>query len=283
MKILLAATFGFICSLPAWPQTEHGTVVVVFATNEDLSVAADSRGIIGGRDVDDNVCKISTLDRKLIIGIAGIMGQFDKGKQIWDALAIAKSTFAGVEKKPTSDIAADMATAWGAALKNKFTSELITRRDQTLDAIRGSKEPDVLATGFIGGVSGGRFSLWMVKIRFSVARTGYSVRYTTTQYPHPEKEPELIAFGRGDIAGEAFFATTPRGSEWARQIRLANAAASPRLRNAIAAIRAVELSIKYLPIMPGHSVIDVGGPIDTVKMARNGTIDWIQRKLACKD
>jgi hypothetical protein len=281
-RILLLAAIGIMIPLCAWSQVKHGTVVVAYATENGVTVAADSRGIIGGqRDVDDNVCKISTLGNQLIVGLAGIKGHIESGgRWSWDVLAIAQNIFTGLKYKSTSDdLPYAFSVAWGKALENQFSRELRLRPNDTL-ANKSKDEGPTLASGIVTGrAKAGNIVIYIVKINYSPLRSGqFSVHSELT----PFAPPGTVTLGRAEISNEITSGVTARGIQWRNELTAQNMRSSARMRDAIPAIRIVELSISYLPIRPPLTINDVGGPVDAVKLTPDGKIDWIQRKQYCQ-
>ena len=72
MKSLVITFFVFSIGV-AWPQIEGGTVVFVYFSKDEVTVAADSRTIrIPDGAQFDTECKISAFGNQFVFSLAGI-------------------------------------------------------------------------------------------------------------------------------------------------------------------------------------------------------------------
>jgi hypothetical protein len=211
VKRVIFLAFFVTCRI--WPQTAFGTLVAVYATNDEVAVAADSRAILGGREVD-NTCKIAVLGKKLIIALAGKKGyMLTADKWDWDTTAIAHATFQEMPavEQAGGQFARKFSMAWGSAVSAQFTRDLQIRRKETLEFLPNN----VLANGLVIGrePSG---SLAIYTIRFTYTSKGE--HFVATYEVGPRLTPVTLALGTADIFNEVVFDQSERGRKWHREL-----------------------------------------------------------------
>jgi hypothetical protein len=99
-------------------EIKTGTIIVVINHPTKIALAADSRTVwLGKRDgYDDDACKISAPDKRVIIALAGLLKRDVASKQeSWDpmeeASRISHETF--TQPSPTDDPVSQIAHRWG--------------------------------------------------------------------------------------------------------------------------------------------------------------------------
>lgn len=262
--------------LHAWSQVPHGTILVLNAEEGEAAVAADSRGFIGDRELDD-MCKISALGNKLIVGVTGHSGYFRNGKVTWDALTIAHQIFRRVSLKATTqNLPLEFANAWGLSLKKQLWIELHSRPSGTLGVVKDNAYINGLV---VGRREGKEILIYVVIVTYRNLGARHIADYQVT----PINPPSTLAMGLVDIANEFKEGETERARKWKEELTHEKMNATEQLRIAIPAIGIVNLTIRYsTPQKIGTSLLNaVGGPIDAIKMDRAGNINWIQRKKNC--
>src|SRR5271167_886932 len=119
MKMVFAV---FLASIPltAFAQIESGTFVTLESSQNEIVVAADSRSIIDGKELDDS-CKIRALGNELIFSTAGEAGVVNK----WDSFTIAENLFRRLsQEKAAEPVPIRLANAWGNEVKSKLKAQI---------------------------------------------------------------------------------------------------------------------------------------------------------------
>jgi 20S proteasome alpha/beta subunit len=176
MKIELVLCIWLI-GVPAWSQTEHGTIVVAFGlTQGHIALAADSMATLSNGD-QGRVCKITTIDNKLIAAVTGIAGHVAEGKWDFSALASAHAVSARftTREKKGNNFASLFVKAWAVELVHKFNHELRVRPSETVPA---SGDP-LLANGIVIGLDEKReLGIWAIHLKYRTLANGRKIAYS---------------------------------------------------------------------------------------------------------
>lgn len=267
----------------AWPQTGHGTLVVVFGLNDgNISVAADSRGMIGYY-ANDHTCKIATVGDKLVVAGTGEYGHLSHGRWDWTAIATAHRTFDTFSKAEFArkDFSTIFVERLMNALVKNFNNELrISPKEVTTSA-----KNNILWTQIvIGPDEKGTIGEWVTFIKLRNGTTkGSKVAYNLPT-EHRGELPVYLAAGETDIANEIFYRKTARGIQWQGEIKAASANLPIGEQSNFIARSFVDYSIRYLPprVIGVREVQAVFGPIDSLTIDTSGRIRWGEHKAECQ-
>jgi hypothetical protein len=272
MKVLLCS-FLLIQSLNAVTQPESGTVIVVQSSQDEMVVAADSR-TYRGSDVSDDRCKITPLGG-MIFAASGNTANGYKGQPIfWDTHVIAKQVFVRVaQTHAAGPLLRRVANAWGIEVQKKYQAAL-----KTVPADAFGLEDGKMTTGVFAGFYENTPLIVKVPITYEVLKKGApKVKFKVDEAPRGM----TLTVGHNDIANEYFDGQTPRSRQWRQEL--------PHFAKtndglALAAIKAVELSIQYYPLVniEGRMVPPMGGGVDAVRLRQSG-LEWIQLKPNCPE
>lgn len=280
MKLILLFCICFI-NATAWPQTQHGTILLVIGFKDGpVAVAADSLAY-GWNGDTYTVCKIATVGDKLIVAASGYTDRITHGKVDFSALASAREVFSRFPKKKvaTKNFGPQFIGAWNESLVDKINQQLNYRNS---DITAYLPDDNLTSTIVVGVDEKGLVSTWSTGLRYrSVGnrKVVFSMPVkTTTELPYE------VHSGENDIADEAYHLTTPRGREWNHELWQGSAGLPVDQRSTYWARQLIDLTLRYLPpkTFGVRQVTTVGGPIDSVTIDRAGTIKWGDHKPECK-
>lgn len=270
-----------LCPASAWTQSEFGTIVVVFRSEDKIVMAADSRVNYGDGIYDDNHCKIVALGNEIIFAATGIVGEFSSslpqelrfsaGEEV---RRVFSNPWFDSELLDFQGKVAQLASRWGAAMTNRFTRAAPRRLQHWLERMTG----DIFIQGIFAGVEpDGHLSLVVTKVTYGRPIAGLERRTATFHLERIVSDsPFLQAFGGTEIFQEFTARSTGRAHREVIQLALDLERYPPELRDALRVIRLVDLTIAF------HRRRDsVGGEIDAIEPLRDRTIRWIQRKPQC--
>ena len=241
--------------------------------DDDIALAADSRAIVG-HSYAPNDCKIATIDNKLIITSSGMNGRVLTGGHLdYSTFTIAAEVAARFSAREVAfnTFGSRFAEAWAVSFGEALQHDMDSHPNEATDS----------ANGVIVGLSDkGVLGYWFVRWRRVIASDRKTVQHTVTR----KDWPGLVLLGEGAIADEAINGSTARGKKWKLDIQAHADKLPADQRNAFFARQFVDLSIRNLPpgTIEGYKVQDVGGPIDSITMDRNGRIKWGEHKPECK-
>jgi hypothetical protein len=255
--------------------TADGTTIVVGFSKDKVVIAAESRAGDEDRLYNDNACKITALNDRLLFTVSGRYIDRTHGVLGWDAAEQAKTAFSRVSKLPLEFyLAVDVASIWQELLAQNISDHIRATELASLEPNR------IYVDGWFLGLSP------MGNIQAAYARIATLAGvYPPRLYSPPVVEGEVLDAMRFTVQGEgrAQFVeflndTSARAkAERSNTIRLSRTW-PPEEADARMAMRLVELLVKY-----ADHPEDVGGPVDAVELKKSGTIHWIQRKPNCKD
>jgi hypothetical protein len=275
---LAALLFGFAsgaCCAPAVAQVKHGTVNVIYFSDEKIAMAADSReAFTAGAPPDDRGCKVAALRGNTIFTVSGAIAYEGDGISMrpWNSLdeayRIANSqlgplvTFGDINT---------LATDWASTMRFKWARLRAVHPEDVTRAVNQSTEGDV-EDAYFGGLAGaGRLVLFSVHI---FPNDG-DIAQTVVQVTCANQE-QFCSMGSGSgIVSEFVNQTSERAQKEASRWR-PPPSSGPEDFGVFRAMRLVQLAERYY----GR---DVGGPVDAVQLSRDGSIKWYARKPNCQD
>jgi hypothetical protein len=272
VKVFLCALL-LIQSLNVVGQLESGTLIVVNTSPDEIIVAADSR-TYRGTEQSDNRCKITPLGG-MIFAASGTTAHGYKGQPLlWDTHIIAKQVFVrAAAADAAQQLLLQVAKSWGREVQKKFQAALGTNPVDSFGF-----EGNNITSGVFAGFYNNAPLVVTVPITYEVLKSGALRVYSKVKQAPTGK---ALTVGHNTIANELMDGQTPRSRQWRQGPRpLANTTDGL----ALGAILAVELSIKYHPLVniQGKMLPPVGGPIDVVRLRQSG-LEWIQRKPNCQE
>jgi len=267
MRLLSLVLLIFCLIDPATAQVEHGSIGVVYFTQEKIAAAADSRGILAKREIDDSICKIAALGGNIIFVSTGIVRSFGLAPLVpdWDNIEAAREALAkisGQNPKMRPNIA-KIANEWIGTMEANFN--IMARQKPDLFSQYSPQKPESFTVGLLGGLDAdGVLALFQMKIDISDSGKRAEGRFRRVEKCGPYN---FCIIGAQDMATEA---AQKEVAEW-------NPTETALVEDydILRAIRLVELTIKQ------HTGDDVGGKIDAVQLVRDGSIRWYRRKENC--
>jgi hypothetical protein len=289
-QLKLIALFFLFAALPTAAQVEtmHGTTVVMFLSQDEVTVAADSRAVghVGHYALySDNYCKIATFSDKILYAEAGVGSascNFVGNSCRWKLMDVTRELIRKVEAIHANQSARALASAWSVEVSDLFWKEYFLHpKRAAADAPPGvplaiGHFATVDAEGVIDAASAQLFHdqplFGPVHIysRVDDIDLGTAKEWTAT-----------VAGSGGDIAIEFLRGTTARAlaerSTWPTPTKAVEAHKVMEGR----AIRTVRLSIDFFPVK-GSEPADVGGPVDAARLTAKGA-SWIRNEKNCPE
>jgi hypothetical protein len=238
-------------------QQSAATVVLARITEQNLTVAADSRGTtVDGRRVD-NVCKIAALNSHTVFAAGGMLQVTvnDNNPFIpaWSALGVASEALRRV--RPTS--VGSLAEEWANIISSNLRWDLLMEFWPTIQGM----EPD-------GGIVMGMFAIGTAGIQefqatfLTLKCLGYPFCYAIERVWKP------VPFGDiGFLGDSTAFSAVSRAAR--RYPNLPDN--SQRLRSLIQ--KAIETGVSDT----------IGGDVDALELKHFNSVRWIHRKSNCPE
>jgi len=264
---VMAMLFVVVNAAHAQINASSGTVIVFEITDDEVVIAADSRGTTKVNTPEDTQCKIAAFkSHRAVFAVTGA-AIVVMDKLGWDAISDAKQSFIiGNTALSTENVrthliavgktwAQKAVTAWG---------RMLSLYPDTTRKIANERGGD-LATGIFGVVLGGQIDLIGVKLRLSgdqISTQPSDLRSLCFNHPcawgHAETEDRYVRSGKDYMTASA---------EMLKQC------GDPLLR----VVRLAELSITE------DKSGALGGPIDALSLHKDGTIHWYKKKCNCPE
>jgi hypothetical protein len=278
MRPFLLLSFAFGLVYPAAPQIKHGTVGVIYFTQQKISAAADSRGIIDqNTPPDDAVCKLAALGGDVVFVSAGAIRNTSQDPLLpsWDNLVEARSAYESVVTRYSRSRGhvREIADEWNKRITANFN--VLAQRNAS--AFAGAADP---VGGLTYAMLAGRDATGNLIL--------FGVTISTVLPVQPESRANGIvvqaacphhgfcAIGVTEIVTEFADQTSERARKEAITWKPPKTSRTTE-RDLLRTIRMVELTIDH------HSGNDVGGPIDSVQLDRHGPARWHQLKPNCTE
>jgi hypothetical protein len=114
-----------LTACPASAQVSSGTIVVLNISEDQVTVAADSRGLDRDTGIaNDSECKIATLGHKLVFTGVGnvrrISPSISDPVKSWNNMEIAKDIFSRYAALQGGTRVRTISTAWGNAVADNW-------------------------------------------------------------------------------------------------------------------------------------------------------------------
>lgn len=284
--------FGFllvlICSSLAVSEVNHGTIAVIYYTQDKIIVASDSRALFySDRPPDDTQCKIAAFDGKFLFVSAGLAGsvrrRVDDPVPPWTNQDLARLAYDRLRGFPAAYPVKSMAAEWTELELNNLKLLYRNHPEHILRAADMSPHGTIVDAIF-GGIENGLLRLFAVQVRYDKTQVP-PMRVSVSNYIDcPEETANFCAMGESEIALEFLRQTSERArfeaKTWGPSPEVA-----PRDRNIAKAVRVIELTIRYQTgrVFRGHKQKLVGGPIDAVELDRSGSLHWYRKKKNCPE
>lgn len=280
-----------VLALPAFAQINLGTVVVIGMSKDKVIIAADSRGTNGDGSHDDNQCKITALNDKIIFAAAGLVS--DQSPIVpevfrFDARAAAQKTVDDLRKNPefANNVRTHTPLTYADVISQmwqwEFSARLASASQIQMDAWLKGSGNRTDSIDFIGAFAAadpgdGSLSVGIAVAECRKRATGQRCIPVFTKRPYQLSDKmEFAVFGVTDVGVEMLTGKTERaiqqGREWDRI-----AHENPDIADILKAVRIVDLTIAY----SADNVL-VGGAIDAVELNRGKGVMWHYRKPNCQ-
>ena len=278
MKWFLTA-FSALIPWTAWPQIGSGTVIFVYFSQNEVTVAADSRTISSSGAQNDNECKISTFGRKFAFTMAGI-AQRDRGSNstVWNAHSVARRAWEKESPKHVDDAPGlTLATerTWTEDMKSIYADPAVIRFLR--QRMKPGDDPILATAVFIATDNLGRLIVHGISIGFDVGlydSQGKIAVSETRRYDLPENSH--VTGGHDEIINEFLGKTSTRARDYMSWFNASITGLSSGKQNANLASKMIELSILLHPKNQ-----ELGLPIDLIQMNRTVGLRVLSMKPEC--
>jgi hypothetical protein len=268
-----------LISTPTLSQVKHGTIGVTYFTQDKIVMAADSRGIVFGKNVPptDSECKIVAVNKELVFISSGIVSYESGGSldlvQAWDNREEIRSAYgkvAGLYGTSRGHVQ-DVAIEWGKSILSHFSSLYLFHRETMIDD--AGKENGVPTAALIGGFDAlGNLVLFKMQISFNQFGPN-PLGLSVDQVMCPNS---FCPMGEIDTAEEFILETSQRAKDEAVKSKIFPSSSTSDY-DILRAMRLVDLTIA------DSGLDDVGGPIDALELTRDGGFRWYARKSNCPE
>jgi len=277
--IIVVLCFCFLFVTNARSQINSGTVIILGYSQQKIIVAADSRTNYGPGLYDDNSCKITALNQKLIFTADGRVNQGNFGTTLWDAVREARAVLSSTAKNQNApnDLMHTTAAEWAETIKREAAQGLTDRIWQSLRNQRVIVEGHFLGLDERGNIEiVGGVVYWYLEVPSNTRR----IEWMLDEPKAIENSIRFAAFGDNFLLNELIIGETGRAKLETKRLEAEVIGMSQNDADIHRAIRYAELTFQYTP-QQGQDM--VGGPIDVVQLGRGGALRWIQRKPQCAD
>ena len=264
MKYFLVASFvfGVVLVSVARPQIETGTVVVFGSTQEEFTIAADSRGTFLNKPPEDCYCKIAAFKfHRVIFATTGASlypnGGIGDSVPSWDAISEAAHAIAFNSKHmPTAKRYIDIvASRWANRMLHIWSTMYAAHREGVKQIAARNK--GLLITGIFATVRGNVIA--------------HTIRGIRLQDGRLTVEPSACSVGNICASGE-----TDTYSKYS-QIGLPPLWDKSGDIGILTVIEFVDLTIAE------DKSGTVGGKVDVLTLRRNGKMEWYKKKPNCPE
>lgn len=275
----LPASVSFLLRSSA-PAISHGSVVVISISKRGAVIAADSAEAVGFDQIE-SVCKVGALGNSFVVALTGISSSTTLGNR-WRALDLASDAYGKVPKEPAETLQERFAAEWGTQLQFHLEQDFKTHH-YSKSLLRVLDLKDKLAIGSVVGLTKEHgVKVTTVRIRLKQLDSAKAGQ-TQVDIETTADEVGIKTTGEIGIVMETMAEKTNRGKVWHAQLT-EKSHTSGDDNDAALAIGLVDLTIQHLPPKHvfGQTYRVVAGPIDAIRIASNGRIEWLRRKPACK-
>ena len=250
-----------------------GTALFVDFSQDEVTIAADSRSTLETGEHDDTECKISAFGDKFVFTMAGLRSYRVQGG--WDAHSVAREVWKQ-ESRPgrtADDLVLAVAKRWIAEMVRRYgRPELIT---DTRKRTAGG-EP-ILATALFAATDQTNSMLLMaVSTLFDRELFDSDGRIRLTSEVNRVSPPDWVAGGRSEVAEEFRRESTDRAKSYMSWFRNEISDLNQTQQRAALAKKLIELSILLHPNRDEFAF-----PIDVLQLRRNAGVYWTHRKANC--
>jgi hypothetical protein len=307
MKRIISVLIIPIFAVSALAQVQHGTVGVVYFSQDKIIVAADSRNLFNraGIPPNDSACKIAALNNQIIFmaandvgyGSINLLSGWDPVEP-WKAGDDIRKVYAENILSAKRAWIGMIADKWGSLECKRFGSLYAFHPDEVSKGSLGTN--GLLVVAFIGGIDvPGYMILFRVVVTFDKGRKppiDYRVEPVTCQTdlgPYCAMgEFEIFNLytnfmQRGPIDPKLFSLFPMIFQD---RVTFANGKAfstkyGPEDLDIIKTVRLVDMEIAFhkgngIGAL-SREISDVGGKIDAVQLTGSGTLRWFARKDNC--
>jgi len=268
--------FVLILLLPysALAQIVSGTSVVFNLSNENIVLAADSRGVHNdGSPPDNSYCKIAAFSRQFVFFSVGHARYSPTLSEVqgWDNVEMARDAINSLPRNGSLD---SLAVSWSNAAGQHWNSFCALHG---LQCVRMTEAIDGLLTS-AAFIRDEDLAVATAAVYFDSAKPLTPIRYVTSKDINhcwscgQRQGRRICAEGSHIDVAAKFCAERKHGERIDVRTPLRHPSESTKL-----AVKIVEMTIDAYE----KSIGDVGGPVDAITITRGGGLAWNARKPNC--
>lgn len=256
----------------------HGTVVVIYFSNEKVVLAADSRLTFSGgsHGYEDVQCKVSDLGQSVIFVGSGVSGfNFGPGQLTdpFDTYKTALSTSRSL-KSGTTDRAKATAEGWARQVKVALDEQLARHPQEIMSSLHGHSR--LLASGVFAGISPGGLTVYSAAVNCECSGSHNHSSIQITQLAPSQYGLPAAVLGTAEaqdlfdevMAGDSVRAQAER-VKWPARVDDTDYAGAVTIRSAEFILRNAKDNT-------------IGGPINAIELTHHGQVRWIKKEKFCK-
>ncbi|MGH9407286.1 MAG: hypothetical protein ACRD3D_15820 [Terriglobia bacterium] len=278
----MRVSFGLVLVLlfsagAAVAQLEHGSVLIVAYSPNEIVMAADSRVTnVQTGQFRDNYCKLAVPGGKILFGGTGLVESIGG----FDSVGLVRRIVSQMNPTGGDGFVQQVATRWANAMEQNYAKLPSNLVSEFIRENGGARALD--CTMFAGAEPGGGLSLIRARVYYRGSPGGApSLQGKIEIIPLQSPQPNFLSFaGCGNI--DILQSLLPPKTDWARSTVEQWKHSTGDIESQ-AAIQVVQLTIAHEKPQSygGKQVVLVGGPVDAAEVRQNGSVRWLQRKPDC--
>jgi hypothetical protein len=269
--------FGLLFPALAAAQLEHGSVLIVAYSPNEIVMAGDSRVInVQTGQFRDDYCKLAAPEGRILFGGTGLLESIGG----FDSVGLVRHLVSHMTPNGDGGFVQQVATRWVDAMEQNYAKLQTNLVSRYIQENRGTRALD--CTMFAGLGPGGGLSLVRAGVYYGGVPGGrpkLQGRIMTIPLQGPQRNSLSFA-GCGNI--NVMESLLPPKTDWAK-------ATVQHWKNltgdveAQTAMQVVQLTIarEKPQAYGGKEVVPVGGPVDAAEIRPNSSVRWLQRKPEC--
>jgi hypothetical protein len=257
---------------------KHGTLILglISRKGDYVVIGAESRNRhMDGKPSDDEGCKVIALGNKSLFFEAGVANlKVSKDADSWNALSAARAAY----RESKIRDAEHMLIGWADIGREWFSKQ----SPQALQQVAIGEDGRIITGGFLSFTPNGSLTIRTEAIFYSEPQNKVEARpdpKITGAYGQTDAKFTPVIYGVArDLVIEYFNGKTLRAVNAFGPIGSTRLFAVDPMLDTEEVRKAIQFAIDNAT---GRDKAEIGGPIDTVILRNNQTIQWVRRKPEC--
>jgi hypothetical protein len=271
-KMKLSVLFIVLLAELAWPQVEAGTVLYSNISQNELTVAADSRTVFDIGKYEDTECKISAFGSQFVFAMAGIARRDSENVIQWDAHSVARGIWKREAKiDPADNLVTRVADDWVVEMAKLYSDPWVAQVVSKRNADGTFANALFAATG-----KSGKLTVEAIDIGFDRPLFNLTHEIRVTHDSVVMREGDSVFGGYDRTANEFARESTQRARDYMNWFKTRISGMGRSTQRAELASKFVELSI-----LLDADNSELGFPVDVLQLRGGGTVRWRWVKPNC--